>query len=1091
MEISTYLRIIRKNKITIAVITFAILAASLGVTLLMPPSYKATTQVFVSVQGGQSTSDLLQGSNFAQNRVKSYVAMADVPEVLDHVIADLGLDVTAADLAESISASSPLNTSLIDISAASADPQQAALVANAVARRFSDVVTQFEQPADGGSSPVKLTVVRAAQVPLAPDSPNLKLNLALGLLAGLAVGLGVAVLREVLDTGVRSEHDVAEVTPTAVVAHVPLTADPTASRLAVQDAPLSSRAESYRRLRTNLQFLELAQGRRSIVVTSSLPGEGKSTTTANLALALADAGRSVVLVDADLRRPSVARYFGLEGSVGLTTVLIGDAELDDVLQPWGDGRLQLLTSGEVPPNPSEMLGSDAMGRLLEDLSARFDVVLLDSPPLLPVTDAAVLGRSAGGVLVVASAGKVHKAQLKQALTQLETVGVRVLGVTLNRVPATGDGGYYYGEYRQSHRAPGASAGGGSGDGSDDGPGARKGPRKGRGAGKGPRAARAARQASAFDDDDDRERRVPRVSRRTKIGVLTGAGVVVLALGGAAAWGASSALTVREALGAAADDVVAAKAKALDGDVAGARALVASARESSTRASAAMSNPVLSAATHLPGVGDDLAVVRLMTEAVDSLTTDVVPGLLDALELFDGGVVADGRVDVAALTDMRGPVVAADAAVRSLSTELATISRAGLVPEVAGPVDELAGMLDEVAPQLVTAVRAVELLPPMLGADGPRTYLLAVQNSAEARSLGGIGGAFAVLDVVDGRVTVAAQESAAAVPPLDDPAVPLTEEEDELLGPLFATYPQNPTMNVDFPRAAEVFRAMWAGAQDVTVDGVLATDPVALARLLQATGPMTVPGTDVELTADNAVDVLLRDVYAMFESNDEQDAFFAAAAAGVFERLMASPDPGALLDALDDIADQGRLLVWSADAAEQERLTGTILAGDLEGADGSSPVVGVYLNDTVASKMTYYLETETSLSSRVCAASAPSLDLDVTLRSTAPDGGGDLSDYVTGYLEGDQQYNLFLYAPEGGAFEEVLVDDEEVPEELRMSYTHEGLAVEVVPVELVPGQELVVHATLSAGKSLTGDPVLRQTPGPRALVADVAPAGCTA
>lgn len=1056
MEISTYLRIIRKSRVAIAIITLVVLAASLGATLLMSPTYKATTQVFVSVQGSTSTSELLQGSNFAQNRVKSYTAMVDVPEVLDKVIAELNLRTTTADLAESVTASSPLNTSLIDIAATSGNPQQAAQVANSVARYFSDVVTEFERPEDGGTSPVKLTVVRAATVPLGPDSPNLKLNLALGLLVGLALGVGYAVLREVLDTGVRSDADVAEVTSASVVAHVPLSKDPAAPRLAVQDAPLSSRAESYRRLRTNLQFLELAEGRRSIVVTSSLPGEGKSTTTANLALALADAGRSVVLVDADLRKPSIARYFDLEGAVGLTTVLIGEAEVDDVLQPWGDGKLQLLASGEVPPNPSEILGSDAMVRLLDELSSRFDVVLIDSPPLLPVTDAAVLGRVAGGVLVVASTMNVHKAQLKQALTQLEAVGVRVLGVALNRVPATGDGGYYYGEYRQTHEGTTSVSGGSSSDGGES-----------------------------------TDGRTPRVSRRTKVAVGVGAGVVVAGLAGAAAWGGSAALEVRDALTAAASDVVAAKDLASSGEVKAARAKVATARGHAATASDAMGNPVLKVATYLPAVGDDVAVVRMLTDTVDALTATTVPGLLDALALMDGGLVRDGAIDVAALTEMRGTVLAADSSVRGLASELRSISRDGLLPQVAGPVDDLEAMLVEVAPQLVTAVRAVELLPPMLGADGPRNYLLAVQNSAEARSLGGIGGAFAVLAVEDGRVRVADQGSAASVPELDEPALPLTEEEETTFGPLFATYPQNPTMNPDFPRAAAMYRAMWAGAQDLTVDGVVATDPVALAQLLKVTGPVSVPGHDVELTAENAVDVLLRDAYRDIEDPAEQDEFFALAAATVFEKLMSAPDPKALLATLDSIAQQGRLLVWSAAEAEQARITGTILAGDLAGADGASPVVGVFLNDTVASKMTYYLESSTTLTSTVCAADAPRLGLDVTLRSTAPDGGKGLSDYVTGYLAGDQQYNVLLYAPTGGEFTRVLVDGEEVPDEDRASYVHEGLAVEILPVELVPGQELEIRAELTADKSLTGDPLLRQTPGPRALVADVAPAGCTA
>jgi capsular exopolysaccharide synthesis family protein len=201
----------------------------------------------------------------------------------------------------------------------------------------------------------------------------------------------------------------------------------------MQDDPHGQRAESIRRLRTNLQFVDVDSGPRSILVTSSVPSEGKTTTVVNLAVALADAGSRVLLVDADLRRPSVAPVMGLEGSAGLTSILIGQASLGDVVQPWRNGRLDVLASGPVPPNPSELLGSAAMASLLADLTATYDVVLLDSPPLLPVTDAAILSRRAGGTLVVVGTDRIHKAELHDALGALEAVDAHVLGLVLNKV----------------------------------------------------------------------------------------------------------------------------------------------------------------------------------------------------------------------------------------------------------------------------------------------------------------------------------------------------------------------------------------------------------------------------------------------------------------------------------------------------------------------------------------------------------------------------------------------------------------------------------------------------------------------------------
>jgi capsular exopolysaccharide synthesis family protein len=196
-----------------------------------------------------------------------------------------------------------------------------------------------------------------------------------------------------------------------------------------------------------LQFLDIADRPKTIVVTSSLPGEGKSTTAVNLAITLADAGSRVALVDADLRRPSIAEYMGLEGEVGLTTVLIGQADLQDALQPWGDRHLHVLTSGQVPPNPSELLGSRSMATLLTQLASQYDMVLIDTPPLLPVTDAAILAKITGGAVVVAGAGTVQRQQLADGLGSLEDVGARVLGVVLNRLAhKQTDGGYTYYDY---------------------------------------------------------------------------------------------------------------------------------------------------------------------------------------------------------------------------------------------------------------------------------------------------------------------------------------------------------------------------------------------------------------------------------------------------------------------------------------------------------------------------------------------------------------------------------------------------------------------------------------------------------------------
>jgi polysaccharide biosynthesis transport protein len=446
VELRDYLAILRKRWVSILVITTISVASAVTFSLLATPTYQARSQVFVSLRTGGSTADLLQGSNFTQNRVKSYADMVDSPVVLNPVIERLALSSTPSQLAASITADSPLDTVLINITVTDANPQRASDVANATADSLGTRVTALEKPAGNQASPVRISTLRTATVPTVPVTPNHRLNLALGLLAGLALGLGLAVLREVLNTTIRSAGDIAKVTDTSVIARIGYDQDAPARPLIVQSSPHSHRSEAFRRLRTNLQFLDLDDRPRTIVVTSSLLGEGKTTTAINLAITLSDAGSRVALVDADLRRPSVAEYMGLEGAVGLTTVLIGQADLAHAIQPWGKRTLHVLPSGQVPPNPSELLGSRSMANLLEQLTSQYDIVLIDTPPLLPVTDAAILATITGGAVVVAAAGMVHRQQLADALGSLQDVGAQVLGLVLNRVPRTPGDTYTYYDY---------------------------------------------------------------------------------------------------------------------------------------------------------------------------------------------------------------------------------------------------------------------------------------------------------------------------------------------------------------------------------------------------------------------------------------------------------------------------------------------------------------------------------------------------------------------------------------------------------------------------------------------------------------------
>lgn len=446
LELQDYLRILRRNWIIIVALTVAGILAGGVSTLLTKPVYTAETQLFVATQNSGSLQDLQTGNTFVQARVSSYVKTVATPTVLQPVIDTLGLDTTPKKLAENIKASAALNTVLITISVADTSPVQAAATAQAVANSLIRTVDGLEKPNDGGPSPVRLSVVTPAVAPPLPSAPNAKVALISGLVAGLALGVVAALLRTILDTRIRSERDLKPITDSPVLAGIVFDQDAIKNPLLTQASSHSPRAESFRQLRTNLQFAHVSHRSKTVLVTSALPGEGKSTTATNLAIALAESGQSVALIDADLRRPMVATYLGLESQAGLTTALIGKAHVGDLLQPWGENELHVLTSGQIPPNPSELLGSAAMKQIIDTLESKFDSVVIDAPPLLPVTDAAVLAQQVGGVVLVIGCHSAKRPEVEKSFAALELVEADILGVVLNRIRSTGPDSYAYSYY---------------------------------------------------------------------------------------------------------------------------------------------------------------------------------------------------------------------------------------------------------------------------------------------------------------------------------------------------------------------------------------------------------------------------------------------------------------------------------------------------------------------------------------------------------------------------------------------------------------------------------------------------------------------
>jgi succinoglycan biosynthesis transport protein ExoP len=410
------------------------LLCALGASATAQTLYTATATSFVTVSepvDSGSQGEIFQGSQFAVQRVKSYVPLAKSPEVLEPVIAELDLDVTARQLARRVSVTSAPETVLLDVSVEDADPQLAASAADAISVQLGAVIEDLETTREDGRSSVKVSLARPADVPLRPSSPRVPLNLALGAVAGLAVGLVGAVLRHHLDTRVKTPDGVRALTDMSPLGATLHERGASKRPLVALDWRAAS-AERYRTVRTALKFATVDRELRHFTVTSSTSGEGKSTVACNLAISWAQAGSSVCLVEADLRRPGISSFLGIDGSLGLSDVVVGDSRLDDVLVRWNHGMLSVLPAGSLPPDPAALLGSSAMASLVATLRGRFDIVIYDSPPLLSVTDGVVLGHQMDGVVLVIRSFSTRPEHVTSSIEQLRSSRVDLLGTVLTR-----------------------------------------------------------------------------------------------------------------------------------------------------------------------------------------------------------------------------------------------------------------------------------------------------------------------------------------------------------------------------------------------------------------------------------------------------------------------------------------------------------------------------------------------------------------------------------------------------------------------------------------------------------------------------------
>lgn len=361
--------------------------------------------------------------------MSSCIEILQGPAIAERVAKNVGLSESPAALQAKISASAVADTVLINVSVSDPQPRGAARLAQAVAADFISYVDALETRSDAEGSPVHVSQTYPPSIPATPSSPSPIRDAALAGVLGLLLGGAVAIAIAATDTTLKTEEDLSSATGLPLIGSVLAT-----SRRSERSGRAAVENEDFERIRTNLRFFAVDIGNKSLVVTSAVEAEGKTTVAVNLARSLVRDGSRTCLIDADLRQPAVASALGLTNDIGLSDLLAGTVSLTEALQDSGDNGLVVLPSGPTPPNPAELLGSHKMRELLTQLSASFDFVVLDTAPALPVADAAILAAAADGVLLVARYGLTTRQRASKAVETLRLGGARHLATVLNRVP---------------------------------------------------------------------------------------------------------------------------------------------------------------------------------------------------------------------------------------------------------------------------------------------------------------------------------------------------------------------------------------------------------------------------------------------------------------------------------------------------------------------------------------------------------------------------------------------------------------------------------------------------------------------------------
>lgn len=419
----------------------------LGYSLAKTPVYSSTATMYVTSANSDSSNSAYQGSLASQQRVDSYTWLARSGSVLESAIDRAGIDSTPEQARSRVVATTRPDTVLLFISATGDTPEDAALLSNSVAEATAEATVSLETPASGGAPLAKLTVITPASAEPDAISPRPVTDMLIGALLALAIGAAGIIVYSRFSRRISSETDLSESVEKPVLAMIPsldTAVGPVQSGAATRRESFSI-LESYNRLRANLAFCDVDRPSRTILVTSAVAGDGKTTTSIGLAAAFANAGKRVVLIDADLRRPTAHKQLGILGSIGLTDVLRREAAVSDVIQSPRDSGFDVIASGPVPPNPATLIESRSMANLVDTISDTYDIAIIDSPPVTAVVDSVVLAVLTDCALLVSRCGHTRTDQLRAAYSELQHAGANVAGTVLVDVPRSRKGTYesYY------------------------------------------------------------------------------------------------------------------------------------------------------------------------------------------------------------------------------------------------------------------------------------------------------------------------------------------------------------------------------------------------------------------------------------------------------------------------------------------------------------------------------------------------------------------------------------------------------------------------------------------------------------------------